>query len=83
MNPFALLQMQPSATPKSKDPYVIAQMEKTATSFQTLSALCNVPARIEVSDKGTYLANGTDCGTSVHGLYDWMKAQPSYKIKGT
>ena len=62
-----------------KDEYVLAQMIRTATSFQTLAALCNVPSRIDVTPEGHYVANGVGCGVSVHGLYDWMKAQPSYK----
>jgi hypothetical protein len=59
------------------DGYALAQTNVTARSFQKLAALRGISSTIEVDpDTGHYIANGTDCGLSVHGLYDWLNSQP-------
>lgn len=60
------------------DRHALAMMSQTAASFRKLAALRGVPCTIDVSKDGKYLVNGTiDCGTSVHGLYDWLNKQPN------
>ncbi len=59
------------------DKHTLGMMTQTATSFQKLAALRGVQCTVDASKDGKYLVNGTvDCGTSVHGLYDWLNKQP-------
>ena len=60
------------------DRHTEAMMSDTAASFQKLAAMRGIPATVEVRS-GQYLANGTACGTSVHGLYDWLNRQPGVR----
>ncbi len=61
------------------DSYALAQMERTAQAFQKLAALRGISSQIEVSEDGNYIANGANCGPSVHGLQDWLNSQPGVK----
>jgi len=62
---------------KALDPFVRAQMSRTAESLKKLAALRGLSGvLIDVSDDGHYVANGTDCGPSVHGVYAWFDDQP-------
>lgn len=61
------------------DDYQKGIMRTTANSFQKLAALRGISSTIEVSADGKYVANGTDCGTSVHGLLEWLNKQPGVK----
>lgn len=61
------------------DEHALAAMRRTAESFQKLAAIRGVSSIVEVSQDGRYVANGTDCGTSVHGLYEWLNKQPGVK----
>lgn len=71
-----------------RDPVIQAEMANIAAAFQHLAALAGVQAVITVKDGAYFAACGlggevpaeeTDCGGSVHGLYDWLKRQPGYK----
>jgi hypothetical protein len=62
-----------------QDPYTHAQMSRTAAAFQKLAALRGISSSVTVSGRNTYVANGEDCGTSVHGLYDWLNRQPGVR----
>lgn len=57
------------------DSHAAAQCSNTAQSFQKLASLRGISASIEWSGN-EYIANGTPCGVSVHGLFDWLNAQP-------
>lgn len=48
---------------------------RTASEFSRLAGLRGISSLIEWKD-GQYHANGTPCGTSVHGLYAWLNRQP-------
>lgn len=61
-----------------KDEFTQGVCNKTAASFQKLAALRGISSSIEFKD-GKYYANGQDCGTSVHGLYEWLNTQPGVK----
>ena len=63
---------------QAKDAHTNAAMEKTAASFMKLAGLRGVSSHVEVRDF-RYVANGVDCGCSVHGLYDWLNKQPGVK----
>lgn len=70
--------MKSQAERFASDPHAVAQMQKTANSFQTLAALRGITSHITV-ENGQYHANGENCGVSVHGLYDWLNKQPGVK----
>jgi hypothetical protein len=56
------------------DEFQRALMSRTAEKFQTLAALRGLSGLlVEVTPEGRYLANGIDCGTSVHSLYQWLE----------
>ena len=62
------------------DAFQAAVAQDTAVKFQKLAALRGVSSSIYFdAEKMTYFANGEDCGTSVHGLYDWLNRQPGVK----
>jgi hypothetical protein len=50
----------------------------TAIKMSTLCRLRGVDATI-VWDGAQYLANGEPCGTSIHGVYDWLNRQPGVR----
>lgn len=50
----------------------------TSAKLTTLCALRGVSA-IVTWDGAQYLANGTPCGRSVHGVYAWLNVQPGVK----
>lgn len=58
------------------DPFVVSVMRRTAESFQKLASLRGISSSIDVTADSRYVANGIDCGTSVHGLYEWLEKQP-------
>lgn len=62
-----------------KDNFQLAMMNQTANSFMKLAGLRGISSAIEVNENGQYIANGENCGTSVHGLYDWLNKQPGVK----
>jgi len=59
-----------------RDDHALSQMRRTANKFSRLAALRGITADIDISSDGHYVANGIDCGCSVHGLYDWLNRQP-------
>jgi len=61
------------------DDFTRGMMNKTSQSLAKLAGLRGVSLEIEVSSNGTYVCNGTDCGPSVHGVYEWLNAQPNVK----
>lgn len=61
-----------------KDEYASAQCSRTAASFAKLASYAGVAAVIRW-DGSQYIANGTPCGPSVHGLYDWLNKQSGAK----
>ena len=62
---------------KTYDTFQAGLAQQTAAPFQKLAALRGVSSSIEFNtDTMRYVANGTDCGPSVHGLYDWLNKQP-------
>ena len=61
-----------------KDKYVNAQCTKTAESLTKLLGLKGLSGCVEWNGE-QYLANGTPCGESVHGVLEWMKNQPGVK----
>jgi hypothetical protein len=65
-----------TAARAAADPTTLSMMEETAAKFQKLASLRGVGATITVNREcGTYVANDVDCGTSVHGLYEWLDQQ--------
>ncbi len=60
------------------DTFTINLMQNTAEKFQTLAALRGITSTIEVV-AGEYVANGENCGPSVHGLNDWLNRQPGVR----
>lgn len=61
------------------DEFQLSVMRKTAEAFMKLAAVRGVSCCVEVSEDGKYFANGHDCGSSVHGLYDWLDNQPGVR----
>ena len=57
------------------DPYIDAMCSRTAATYTKLCGLRGVSASIEWKG-GQYVANGTPCGPSVHGLERWLNSQP-------
>lgn len=55
-----------------------AQMRKIAKTFEKFARFAGVHTQIRVSENGTYVAGATDCGQSVHGLFEWLKKQDGY-----
>lgn len=53
---------------------------RTAENLGKLAGLRGVTATI-VWDAETrqYVADGTPCGTSVHGVYEWLDRQPGVR----
>jgi hypothetical protein len=52
----------------------------TAANFAKLCGLRGVQAEVVWDgEKKVYVANGTPCGPSVHGLYEWLAKQPGVK----
>jgi hypothetical protein len=58
------------------DTFTIEVMRKSAEAFQKLAALRGISCSVDITEDGRYVANGHDCGTSVHGLQDWLNKQP-------
>ncbi len=61
------------------DKFAANQMTKTAQKFQELAALRGISSSIIVKEDGNYYANDICCGSSVHGLYDWLNKQPGVR----
>ncbi len=60
------------------DKFTDAVCSKTAANLTVLLGLRGLSGSI-VWDNGKYVANGTPCGPSVHGVYEWMNKQPGVK----
>ena len=60
------------------DPYTDAMCSGTAAKLVALAQLRGVQATI-TWDGAQYVANGTPCGQSVHGVYEWLARQPGVK----
>ena len=61
------------------DEHTIAMMTKTAKSMMVLAGCRGISCSVEVSPEGHYIANGHNCGSSVHGFNDWLNKQPGVK----
>jgi hypothetical protein len=60
------------------DAYADAQCSATAEKLTILMGYRGLSGSVEWLN-GQYVANGTPCGCSVHGVYDWMNRQPGVK----
>lgn len=60
---------------KTSDPHADSMCSRTAQSLVKLLGLRGLSGVVEWKE-GQYWANGEPCGSSVHGVYDWMNKQP-------
>jgi hypothetical protein len=65
-------------SPPASDPVADAVCHGTASKLATLARLRGVEATI-TWDGAQYIANGTPCGPSVHGVYEWLGRQPGVR----
>lgn len=62
------------------DQHTTAMMTQTAGGLARIAALRGIARfEIEVRNDGRYIVNGTDCGSSIHGVNEWMNRQPGVK----
>lgn len=62
----------------SPDPFVDATCSQTAAKLTVLLGLRGLSGSV-VWENGQYVANGTPCGPSVHGVQEWINCQPGVK----
>jgi hypothetical protein len=62
----------------ARDAHADAVCSRTAEQLTKLLGLRGLSGSVEW-DGEQYRANGNPCGTSVHGVYEWMDAQPGVK----